>query len=140
MYKICLHIGESLLAPAVNALKLFLLFFGQILLLVFRIAGVLQILMLLLVLGLFEIVIVAHFANLKINRAKMNTIRKDFGTYNVGTTLVAIKLSSDFFLLAAIIAGDLHLFVIIHRRLESRFRSSSALRISVIRWPQCIVI
>ena len=108
--------------------------------LVFRVAGVLQILVLLLVLSFFKIVIVAHFAYLNIKLAKMNTIRKDFGTYNVGTTLAAIKVSSNFFLLAAIIAGNLHLFVIIHRRLESRFRSSSALRIGVIRWPQSIVI
>ena len=54
--------------------------------------------------------------------------------------MAAIKLSSNLFMLAAIIAGNLHLFVIIHRRLESRFWSSSALRIGVIRWPQSIVI
>ena len=53
--------------------------------------------------------------------------------------MVTIKLSSNFFNLAAIVAGNLHLFVIIHRRLESRFWSSSALRIGVIRLPQGIV-
>ena len=68
----CLHISESFLAPAVNTLNLlFLFFFGQITL-IFRTAGVFQILVLLLVLIFFKIVIIAHFANLNIKKSKMN--------------------------------------------------------------------